>query len=408
MDPFDSQEEAAFRAEARRFLEANADPAPPELVTASAIVAEWTPEEEAHRLAEARRWQQLKYDKGWAGIHWPEAYGGRGGSLIEHVIFSQEEASFDVPHDALIIGVGWCGSAMLEHGNDEQRRRFLPRVLSGEDVWCQLFSEPDAGSDLGGLRTRAVRDGDEWILTGQKVWTTFAHHSDWGFCIARHDSDATKHRGLSAFMIDMKSEGVAARPITQMTNSANFNEVILDGVRVPDELRIGDVGDGWRVVISTFMWERVGVLAGTDRILAALRRLVEESGAAGDSEVRERYAGLYARTEILRYNFLRMMTALSHDRLPGPEGSIMKLAGTTLLTEVYEFALELQGQAGLLAGASAPWEGEWQSGFLGSPGLRIGGGTDEVQRNIIGERVLGLPGDIRVDKGMPFRDIPTG
>jgi alkylation response protein AidB-like acyl-CoA dehydrogenase len=408
MDPYDSPGEAAFRAAARAFLDANAAPAPPELVTASAIVAEWSPEEEAARLGAARRWQRLKYDAGWAGIHWPEEYGGRGGSLIEHVIFSQEEARYDVPHDALVVGVGWCGSAVLEHGSDAQRRRFLPRVLSGADVWCQLYSEPDAGSDLGGLRTRAIKDGDEWVLSGRKVWTTFAHLADWGLCIARHDPDAPKHRGLSAFLVDMDLPGVTASPLRQMTNSANFNEVTLDEVRVPDEFRIGAVGDGWRVVVSTFMWERVGALTGTDRILAALRRLIGESGAAGDPSIRERYAALYSRAEILRFNFLRMMTALSRGRLPGPEGSIMKLAGTSLLTDVYDLAVEIQGGAGLLAGSVAPWAGEWQSGFLGAPGLRIGGGTDEVQRNIIGERVLGLPGDIRVDKGVPFKDIPSG
>jgi alkylation response protein AidB-like acyl-CoA dehydrogenase len=407
MDPFDSPEEATFRAEARSFLEANAAPAPPEMVTASAIVAEWTPEEEAERLAEARRWQQLKFDNGWAGIHWPKAYGGRGGSLLEHVIFREEEVLFDVPHDALVVGVGWCGSAVLEHANEEQRQRFLPRLLSGEDVWCQLYSEPDAGSDLAGLRTRAVRDGDEWILSGQKVWTTFAHLSDWGLCIARHDSAATKHRGLSAFMVDMNSPGVTTRPVRQMTDSANFNEVTLDEVRVPDDLRIGGVGDGWRVVISTFMWERVGALTGIDRMLAALKRLIQESGKREDPRIRERYAELHSRAEISRFNYLRMTTALSQGRLPGPEGSIMKLAATALITDVYDLALSVQGQAGALAGSSAPWAGEWQSGFLGAPGLRIGGGTDEVQRNIIGERVLGLPGDVRVDKDVPFKDIPT-
>lgn len=406
MDPFDSPEEAAFRAEARAFLAAHAEPAPAELVTASAIVAEWSPEEEAERLAAAQEWQRLKFDNGWAGISWPPQYGGRGGSLIESVIFRTEETNFDLPHDALIVGLGWCGPAVMEHGSQEQRMRLLPPLLRGDEVWCQLYSEPDAGSDLGGLRTRAVRDGDEWVVTGQKVWTTFAHRSDWGLCIARHDPDAPKHRGLTAFMVDMRSEGLEVRPLRQMTDSANFSEVILDEVRVPDDQRIGDVGDGWRVVISTFMWERVGALMGTGRILNALRRLVRESGRADDPLVRDRFADLYSRSQVLQFNFLRMMTALSRGRLPGPEGSIMKLAGTALLTDLYNLALRLEGDAGMLVGGAAPWAGEWQTGFLGAPGLRIGGGTDEIQRNIIGERVLGLPPDIRVDKGIPFRDIP--
>ncbi len=406
MQPYDSPEEAAFRAEARAWLEAHAVPYAEPPVAPSAIVAEWTPEEEEKKLAEAQEWQRTKFDDGWAGITWPPEYGGRGGTPIQAVIFGQEEAAFDVPHDALVVGLGWCGPAVMALGNEEQKRRLLPPLLRGDEVWCQLFSEPGAGSDLAGLATRAERDGAEWVLTGQKVWTTFAHRSHWGLCVARHDPDVPKHRGITAFLVDMQADGIECRPLRQMTDSSNFNEVFLDGVRVPDADRIGEVGDGWRVAITTFMYERFGGSFGGAGVMRSLRKLVEQSGRAGDPEIRDRFASLYARAHALRYNSLRLITAISQGRLPGPEGSIQKLAGTLLLSDIYEFAVELMGPAAMLAGSDAPWAGEWQDAFLGAPGLRIGGGTDQIQRNIIGERVLGLPGEPRVDKAVPFREVP--
>ncbi len=281
-------------------------------------------------------------------------------------------------------------------------------MLRGDEVWCQLFSEPGAGSDLAGLRTTATRDGDDWRVTGQKVWTTFAHHSDWGLCIARHDPSASKHRGLTAFMVDMGSRGIEARPLRQMTDAATFNEVFLDDVRVPDTSRVGAVGDGWRVVITTFMWERIAAIGGGERILNGLRELIRQRGKSADPDVRARYAGIYARAEALRFTMLRLLTAISQGRMPGPEGSIMKLAATDVLGDVYDLALDLLGPDAMGLGKGAPWAGEWQAGVLGTPGLRIGGGTDAVQRNIIGERVLGLPGDVRVDKDLPFEEIPSG
>lgn len=404
VEPYDSPEEARFRAEARAFLAAHAGPVPEDRIAPSAIIAEWTPEEEEERLAEACAWQRTKYEAGWAGISWPTSVGGRGGSIIEQMIFQAEEAAFDVPHDALAVGLGWCGPAVLQHGSPEQHERFLPPLLRGDEVWCQLYSEPAAGSDLAGLGTGAERDGDEWLITGQKVWTTFAHRSDWGLCIARHDPDLPKHRGLTAFLVDMRSDGIECRPLRQMTDSSNFNEVFLDQVRVPDEQRVGDVGDGWRVVITTFMWERVNLLTGGDRIMRALKLLIQEHGLQDDPRVRDRYAAIYAREETIRFNMLRLMTAVSRGRLPGPEGSIMKLAATSLLTDVYEFAIDLMGPTGMLGSRVAPWGGEWHRGLLGMPGLRIGGGTDQIQRNIIGERVLGLPPDVRPDKGVSYRE----
>jgi acyl-CoA dehydrogenase len=406
MQPYDSSEEADFRARARAFLSAHADPVAPTAVSPSAIVAEWKPEEEEERLAQARAWQRLKFENGWAGISWPETYGGGGGTLMQQLIFGQEEAGFDVPHDALAIGLNWCGPAVMQHGSEEQRQRWLRPLLRGDEVWSQLFSEPGAGSDLAGLGTRAVRDGDEWTITGQKVWTTFAHRSDRGLCIARHDPEQPKHRGMTAFAVDMRAPGVTCKPLRQMTESSNFNEVFLDEVRVPDDDRVGDVGDGWRVVITTFMWERLSLVFGNDRILGALRRLIQEQKRADDPTVRQRFARVYASAEALRLTGLRLLTAVSQGQMPGPEGSIMKLATTSVLTDAYELALDLFDGAGMLATDAAPWAGEWHAGFLGMPGLRIGGGTDLVQRNIIGERVLGLPGDIRVDTDIAWSKIP--
>ena len=388
MQPYDSVEESEFRAEARSWLTANARRHPTPPIAPSAIVAEWSPDEEEQKLAEARAWQQRKFEAGWAGVAWPREYGGRGGSPIQQIIFDQEESDFDIPRDALIVGLGWCGPALLILGNQELRNRFLQPLLAGQEVWCQLFSEPEAGSDLAGLAARAIRDGEEWIIDGQKVWTTFAHLSDWGLCIARTDPDAPKHRGLSAFIVDMHSPGVEARPLRQMTGAANFNEVFLSDVRVPDSRRVGEIGDGWRVVITTFMFERMGILVGRGSMLHAARGLVSDDRRQIDQWTRNWING-----RVLGFTTLRQLTSLSKGGMPGPEGSLGKLMGTMILSDLYEQAVENLGARGLLAGTDAPFAGEWQDAFLGAPGLRIGGGTDQIQRNIIAERVLGLPKD---------------
>ncbi|MDH3425469.1 MAG: acyl-CoA dehydrogenase family protein [Acidimicrobiia bacterium] len=406
MRPYDSPDEAAFRAEAVKWLEANASyyERPPVLI--SSIVSEWSPEEESKQLAVAKDWQRRKFEAGWAGVHWPTKYGGRGGTLMEALIFGQEEAKLDVPWDALVVGLGWCGLAVMAHASPELSDAVLKPLLRGDQVWCQLFSEPGAGSDLAGLATRAERDGDEWVITGQKVWTTLAHQADFGLLVARHDSDLPKHRGMTAFLVDMSAEGIETRPMHQMTDSANFNEVFLDGVRVPDSHRVGEVGAGWSVVITTFTHERFSPSFANTAILDALRRWVELSGRKDEPLVRERYADIYMRAVGLKYLSMRLLTDISQGRLPGPEGSTMKLAGSLLLADIYEFGLELQGPYGALLGRDAREGGEWQTGFLGIPGLLIGGGTSDIQRNIIAERVLGLPGDIRVDKDVAFGDVP--
>ncbi len=311
---------------------------------------------------------------------------------MEAVIFDEEEAGLDVPHDTLAVGLRWCGPALLHHGDDGQRSRFLPSLLRGDEIWCQLFSEPGAGSDLAGLGTRAHRDGEEWRLTGQKAWTTFAHRSDWGLCIARHDPEAARHQGLTAFLVELASPGVSVRPLRQMTGGSNFNEVFLDDVPVPDRHRLGRVGDGWKVAITTFMYERLGVAVPTDAILA---RLAMELGPDPDPVTRDRLLELVVRSRVGRLHHLRTLTSLASGRPPGPEGSLTKLAATLLLSDIYRLALDATGAPSLLAGAEAPAAGAWLVAFLGTQGIRIGGGSDEIQRTIIGERVLGLPGEPR-------------
>jgi len=400
VQPHDSPAEAAFRAEAAAWLDANATRLTDPAVVVSSIVAEWTPDEEAEQLEIARKWQRTKFDAGWAGIHWSADHGGRSGTPIEALIFRQEELHYDVPADALVVGLDWLGPAVADFAAPQLATEALPALLSGDSVWCQLFSEPAAGSDLAGLETRAAADGDEWVINGQKTWTTLAHLADRGLLIARHDSEATKHRGLTAFLVDMDSPGVTVNPVRQMTGAANFNEVFLDDVRIPDSRRLGEIGDGWRVALTAFAHERFSdSFSNTDAIdaLAGVLR-----GRELTASQRDRFAALYARSQALRYTGLRLLTDISKGNEPGAEGSVLKLAGPQLLSEIFEMGLEIQGPA-----AAVDTGDDWHAGFLGIPGLIVGGGTPPIQRNIIGERILGLPPDVRVDKGLPHRQVPN-
>lgn len=406
MDFTASPQDEAFRAEARAWLESVSGPAVPSTVPTNAIVAEWSPEEEHDKMREARAWQATKFDAGWAGVTWPTDVGGRGGTLVQSIIFGQEESRRDVPRGELAVGLGWLGPLINSMGTPEQRLRFLPKLLRGDEVWCQLFSEPGAGSDLAALATTAERDGDTWRLTGQKVWTTFAHMADWAVCLARTDPDVPKHRGITAFIVDMRAEGVECRPLRQMTGAANFNEVFLDGAVALDEHRIGEVGDGWRAAMLTFMHERSGGGSSAELGVQKLVTLARDCGGWDDPVMRQRIATVYCQAKAMEYTGMRLLTKVLQGQMPGPEGSTLKLAYTNMATEMNQIALALQGPAGVLAEDDAPLDGGWQAYFLGMPGIRIGGGTDEVQRNIIGERVLGLPGEPRVDKDIPFRDVP--
>jgi acyl-CoA dehydrogenase len=409
MDFNDTPEEAAFRAEARTWLEANAKPLDSDAPQAN---AERTNPE---LVKAAQAWQKKKADAGWACITWPKEYGGRAATPMQNVIWNQEQAKFQTPPDIFGIGIGMCGPTVLAHGTDEQKKRWIPKLLSGEEIWCQLFSEPSAGSDLAGLRSTAVKDGDDWIINGQKIWTTGAHFCDWGILVVRTDPNVAKHAGLSYYVVDMHSPGIEVRPITQINGGQGFNEVFFSDVRIPDDQRISAVGNGWAVAITTLMNERQSIGSGMgvgsleDLIGLAASLEVDGQPAIEDRQVREQIADYIVKGRGLRYTSLRTLTAISQGRPPGPEASMGKLVGAVLQQEAASFAMELTGAGGaLLDEASTPSAAAWQERYLAIPGLRIAGGTDEVLRNIIAERVLGLPSDARADKGIAFRDIPSG
>ena len=408
MDFDDTPEEAAFRADVHAWLAENAKPARARSKDELSVARDL--------LAGAKAWQAKKAAKGYARITWPKELGGMGGNAIQQVIYNQEEAKFDVPSSyAFSIGLGMCIPTLMAYANHETVARYVGPALHGEEIWCQLFSEPAAGSDLAGLRTRAERDGADWIINGQKVWTSGAHYSDFGLLLARTDPAMPKHKGLTMFFLSMRSPGVEIRPIRQASGGANFNEVFFTDVRVPDSQRIGEAGQGWTVALTTLMHERLAVGGGQGgtidvrELLALARELELEDGPAlRNALVRERIADWYVRSAGLKYTTYRTMTALSRGQQPGPEASIAKLVVATKLQELCAFATELEGEAGVLKGKDAPAHGAFQLGWMNAPGFRIAGGTDEILRNIIAERVLGLPQDVRVDKKVPFNELPAG
>ncbi len=411
MDFNDTPEEAKFRAEARTWLEANAKRKGTETLGVD-VLGEHVTEE---MIEQSKAWQKKKADAGWACLRWPEAYGGRGATPIQEVIWNQEEGNYQTPPDPFMIGHGMCGPTLMAHGTQEQQQRWLPKLLSGEEVWCQLFSEPSAGSDLAGLRTTAVREGDEWIVNGQKIWTTGAQFCDWGILIARHDPNAVKHAGLTFFVVDMHSPGIEIRPITQINGGHGFNEVFFSDVRIPDGSRIGEVGDGWRVAITTLMNERasVGALATGAEIgeLMDLASTLEIAGerAIEDRAVRETIADFFVTWKGIEFTGQRTLSALSQGKMPGPEASLLKLVGVRLLQEISGFGVDLLGTAGITSDDErVPQSACWQERYLSMPGLRIAGGTDEVLRNIIAERILQLPAEGRADKAVAFREVPSG
>ncbi|MEE8311484.1 MAG: acyl-CoA dehydrogenase family protein [Candidatus Binatia bacterium] len=411
MDFDDTKQEAEFRAEVRSWLEANTELRGPDDPPEDMLGERLTEDD----LVATRAWQKKKAEAGWACLRWPKEYGGRDATTIQSVIWGQEESKFRTPPNIFGIGHGMCGPTIMTHGSEEQKKRWIPKLLSGEELWCQLFSEPAAGSDLAGLRTSAVRDGDDWIINGQKIWTTGAQFSDWGIIVTRSDPNAPKHKGLTYFVVDMHSPGVEVRPIHQINGGQGFNEVFFTDVRIPDANRLDEIGNGWRVALTTLMNERssIGAGGGGGGIsgLIELARSVEIDGrpALEQSAVKEKIADFMVRARGVKYTGLRTLTALSQGRTPGPEASFGKLVGGVLGQDMAAYAMELQGVAGGLNDpAISADSANWQSRYLGFPGLRIAGGTDEVLRNIISERVLGMPAEMRVDKTVPFKDIPSG
>jgi alkylation response protein AidB-like acyl-CoA dehydrogenase len=315
MDFNDNPEEAAFRRDAHSWLAANSELRDGSEKAEDVLSGERTNDA---IISAAKEWQQKKYAAGWACITWPEEYGGRGASPIESVIWGQEEARFKTPPNLFGIGIGMAGPTLLTHGSDEQRTRWIPKLMSGEEIWCQLFSEPAAGSDLAGLRSTAVRDGDDWIVNGQKIWTTGAQFCDWGILVVRHDPNAQKHAGLTYFVVDMHSPGVEVRPITQINGGQGFNEVFFSDVRIPDANRLSEVGNGWAVAITTLMNERASIGGGgTDSSIDELIRVARDTKVNGgsaldDSAVRQTLASFYVRSKGLQYTGYRTLTALSH------------------------------------------------------------------------------------------------
>lgn len=407
MDFDDTPEEAAWRAECNEFLSAHAELKPERADLGQSFWARTrTPQEEADHDRRAREWQRTKFDAGWAGLTWPVEHGGRGLSSHFAGIFAEEEARYDVPSGQFAQSIGMAGPTIIVHGTEAQKARYLRPMLTGEETWCQLFSEPEAGSDLAGLRTAGVVDGDEIVVNGQKVWTSNALESAFGMLLVRTDVDVPKHRGITYLIVDMASPGIEIRPLKQPTGRSEFNEVFLDDVRVPVENVVGEVNAGWGPILTTLTNERTGI-GGQSAMMHEVFELARTYGVADDPVVRQELARLHSIAETIRFLGYRVRTAASRGEQPGPESSVLKLANSRRLERLGNLSMAMSGAAGMLYGDDAHMGGFWQNyAFLGQWMSRIGGGTDEVQRNIIGENVLGLPQEPRPDKGVPFRDIP--
>ncbi len=375
MDLTLSESEEAFRDEVRSWLEANH----PGL----------EPHGDEAAFAFRREWQRTMHEGGWAGISWPREYGGRGATLLEQSIFSSEMARADAPSPANVLGLVMGGPVIMAHGSEEQKERWLEPILSGEEIWCQGFSEPESGSDLASLKTRAVKADGGWTVNGQKVWTTFAHESKWCMLVARTDTEVPKHKGLSYFICDMDQPGVEIRPLVQITGEAEFNEVFFNDAFVPDENLVGGEGNGWMVAITTLMNERAGLGAGAavsiSRDLNALIELINERGLGDDPRIRDQIADLLIGVEALRLGGMRATTAQMRTGIPGPEGSLGKWQWATLNQSLTELACDVLGVDGLAT------DEPWTYRMLRSRANSIEGGTTEVMKNIIAERVLGLP-----------------
>ena len=355
-----------------------------------------------------RAFQRRLFDAGLAGISVPVEYGGQGLGPDFEEILHDEAAGQHLPTGIFTITLGMCVPVLLQHGTEEQKRRHIPAMLRGEEIWCQLFSEPNAGSDVAGAQLRAVRDGEEWVLNGQKVWTSSAERAAFGMCIARTDPDVPKHRGLTMFIVPMQTPGVMVRPLVQATGDAEFNEVFFDDARLPATALLGEPGRGWAVTISMLMNERTSLGAAGDSLLSGHTDDVlaeARSGAHRDLTHRQLLADLYIHEQIQRFLALQLRAATELGRDPGPAGSIAKLAGSDLVRRAATARLDQRGPAGVAWQLDDEDAIATARAFVHAPSLSIAGGTSEIQRNIIAERVLGLPREPDVDKDIPFRDV---
>ena len=401
MDFNDTKEEAEFRAEARAFLEKHLEPKNANRMASS--------RERAKMLEKAKAWQATKAKAGYAKITWPKELGGYGGTAMQQVIWNQEEGKFDAPTGPFAIGLGMCIPTVIAFASEENKKRYVQKAVLGEEIWCQLFSEPSAGSDVAGLTTRAVKDGDEWVINGQKVWTSGAHYSDYGIVLTRTDPKVPKHKGLTMFIINMKQPGVEVRPIHQASGGREFNEVYFTDVRIPDADRLGEVGAGWKVALVTLMNERLAVGGSPGPDWAEIMDYARQAGTLSDAAFRAKLADWYVAAQGYKLTKFRTQTALSRGETPGPENSIGKIITANHLQDICNSAIEMQDHYGIINDPDvAPADAIFQQSFMWAPGLRIAGGTDEILKNIIAERVLGLPQDVRVDKTVAFDELKQG
>ena len=398
MDLTLTPEQETFRETVRTWLRANI----PEEWARQTVAGSDIPRVEAYDLL--RRWQRTLYDAGFLGLTWPVEYGGRGLTFVEEIILQQEMALAKAPPVLNVLGIGMAGPTIIAYGTEEQKKRYPAKILSCEEIWCQGYSEPNAGSDLAALQTRAVRDGEHWVLNGQKVWTSFAQFADWMMLLARTDPAAPRHKGITYFLLDMKLPGITVKPLRQITGDAEFNEVFFDNVRVHESQVLGGVNSGWRVGVTTLMYERLTLGFGLQvrlRIaldgLIEMARRVEKTGRAvtKDPLTRQKLAQLWIETESLKYTGARALTRLLRGELPGPEASAGKITWVDVNQRLQEIAMEIQGPYSQLRRGSewAVEGGAWAHSFLRSRANSIEGGTTEIQKNIIAERVLGLPKD---------------
>jgi acyl-CoA dehydrogenase len=394
--------DAAFRAGARAWLAGNFEARPVGAAASSLVFADAG---DTDHVVRGKAWQRRLCDGGWAGLGWPAEHGGRGLSAGRRLIWAQEAAAAGVPPGISLIGEAVVGPTLMVHGTDDQRRRYLAPILRGDDIWCQLFSEPDAGTDLAGVTTTAVGEGDSWLVTGHKTWTSGAHHADWGLLLARTDWDVPKHEGCTCFVVDMRAPGVTVRPVRQMTGGSAFDEVVLDGVRLPDSSRVGPVGGGWAVAVTGLRSERLELGLGVARAaggVGAMLAQLRPRGVADDPTVRQLAAQLWIDARLLEILGERVAGGLPlvEGGIPGSEGSLTRLAATRVSRRSDELLDAIRGADAMLVD-------EWTQVQLWIPATRIGGGTDEAHGTAVAERVLGLPRSPRPDDGVPFREVAS-
>lgn len=392
MDLSFTPEQEAFRRQVRAWVKANLPKRDPEAGSLESG--------DPRRIRMLKAWQRKLYDAGYVAMGWPREYGGQGADVVQQTIVNEELIVARAPGLVGGMGIQMVGPTLIQHGTEEQRRRFLPKILTAEEIWCQGYSEPGSGSDLASLRTRAELVGDEFIINGQKVWTSNAHFADWMFCLVRTDPEAPKHRGISYVLVDMKTPGIAVRPLIQMTGEPGFNEVFFEDVRIPRENLVGELNQGWLVANATLQHERnmLGSTTTTQMMMNGLLRLArtcQRNGraAADDPVVRQQLADLIIRVETMKYHAYRQLTDAIRKRPPGIGASVNKLVSTELNHDIAAMALDVMGPYGSLGrgAADAHDRGDWPIHFMFSLGLIIGGGTSQIQKNIISERGLGMP-----------------